>query len=268
MPRRLSIFIVTVLTAIVSLNLFFLALTRGWFGKYARAGEGFCECMRPGLIKQPANTWSNLGFVAAGLAMAWSLARGRFNANRNALTRSAFSGTFFSCLVVLLGPGSMAMHASGTKLGGFFDVLSMYLVDGFMVAYSAQRLFRLTTVHFVLIFFGVLGACLWADRLPWHVWYFGMGNIAFGFFILLTVVFESFTIFVRKPRHSPGWAFASGGAISAAFFIWNMSRTGHPWCVPDSLIQGHAAWHLLDAVSVYCLFRYYVSENEEQAAPL
>jgi hypothetical protein len=263
------IFIFTVLTALISLNLFFVALTRGWFGQYAGAGSGFCECMRPGLIKQPANTWSNLGFVAAGLAMAWSLARGRFDANRNALTRSAFTATFFSCLVVLLGPGSMAMHASGTKLGGFFDVLSMYLVDGFMVAYSARRLFRLTTVHFVLVFFDVLGTCLLADRHKGHViYYFGLGNIAFGFFILLTVVFESFTIFVRKPRHSPGWAFASVGAIALAFFIWNMSRTGNPWCVPDSLIQGHAAWHLLDAVSVYCLFRYYVSEKEGDASLL
>src|SRR5258706_6623657 len=129
----------------------------------------------------------------------------------------------------------MAMHASGTKLGGFFDVLSMYLIDGFMVAYSARRLFGLSTLDFVLIFCNVLALCLAADREHGARWlYFGMGNLAFGFFILMTAVFESFTIFVRKPHHSPGWAFASLGAIALAFFIWNMSRTGNPWCVPDS----------------------------------
>src|SRR5207253_1750779 len=37
---------------------------------------------------------------------------------------------------------------------------------------------------------------------------------------------------------------AAGGAMHAA------SRTGRPFCRPDSLFQGHAAWHLLTAAAV------------------
>src|SRR6185295_9026975 len=214
MQRRMHIFAITGAVALASLNLFYLALSRGWFGPFERAGAGFCECFRPGLVKQPANTWSNLGFVAAGLAMAWSRSIGTFSRNRNALTQSSFNAIFFSSLVVLPGPGSMAMHASGAKFGGFLDVLSMYLVDGFRVAYSARRLVKLDNIFFALIFSVVLAACLVADRIPGKAFLnFGYGNVAFGSFIILTTIFEAFNIFARKMTHASAWAFGSFGAI-------------------------------------------------------
>jgi hypothetical protein len=45
-----------------------------------------------------------------------------------------------------------------------------------------------------------------------------------------------------------------------ASVIWNASQ--HGLCDPHSLLQGHAAWHLLCAVSAYFLFRFYASERE------
>lgn len=262
MSRDYLVFKMTLMTAIVSLALFFVSLTQGWFGPYARSGCGFCEAMHPGLIKQPMNTWSNLGFVAAGLLMAWSLSNGQFQNNQNALTRSLFTGTFFSGLVVLLGPGSMAMHASGASLGGFVDVLSMYLVAGFLVAYSAQRFFRFKTVCFALVFVGVLGSCLWAhEQKGFRFISLSAGNLAFASALLLTSILETLTLFVRKLNTKAGWAYASLAILLISFLIWNVSRTGAPLCDPESLYQGHAAWHLLDALSVYCIFRFYVSEH-------
>src|SRR5271168_1246445 len=118
------IFLITLATAVLSMALFFIALVNGWFGvaKWGSGAGEFCEAFRPGLIKQPANTWSNLGFIMAGLTMAWQLSRGVFSANNNKLTAGNFYAVFYSCLAVLLGPGSMAMHASGGDLGGFFDM--------------------------------------------------------------------------------------------------------------------------------------------------
>jgi hypothetical protein len=248
---RPYIFVLTALTAIVSLTLFFIALSCGWFGEYKGAGSGFCECMRPGLIKQPANTWSNLGFVTAGLAMAWSLAKGTFDRNRNALTENVFNATFFSSLVVLLGPGSMAMHASGTRLGGFFDVLSMYLIDGFMVAYSAQRLFRFGTSVCADFRCAVLATCLFADKQRAGVFIF-LGQCGVRR-IHSRRHYGSVQYFRVQIRQTPAWGFASFGAITLAFLSGACRARSAVVCagVVDS---GHAIWHLLDAVSVYCLF--------------
>jgi hypothetical protein len=41
-------------------------------------------------------------------------------------------------------------------------------------------------------------------------------------------------------------AAAAGGAC------WWLGRTASPWCDPDSLLQGHAAWHLLAAAALAC----------------
>lgn len=51
-----------------------------------------------------------------------------------------------------------------------------------------------------------------------------------------------------------------------AFFIWTMDTT-HTWCAPESLVQGHAAWHLLGGVASYLLWRYYRGDGPPVAAP-
>ncbi len=55
------------------------------------------------------------------------------------------------------------------------------------------------------------------------------------------------------------WIWGAVGAIVVAFVVWNLSKNGAPLCDPHSLLQGHAAWHLLCAVSAYCLYRYWNS---------
>lgn len=241
----------TLFTAVCSLGLCLAALMFEWFGDYSGAGSGFCEAKHEGWIKQPANSWSNLGFMAAGLRMAWLISRDRFASCRNPLTESAFTGLFFSVLTVLLGPGSMAMHASGTRLGGFIDVLSMYLIAGFLVAYSAQRLIGYKTVMFCMVFSGVLGYCLWANHSGYgRIGHLSGGNVAFALSLTTTAVFEVVNSYGRPIRQQRSWGYASLVSILVAFLIWNLSRTGQVWCNPHSIIQGHAIWHLLDAVSV------------------
>ena len=43
----------------------------------------------------------------------------------------------------------------------------------------------------------------------------------------------------------PWLLLASGGAC------WALGRSGGPWCRPDSLLQAHAAWHLLAAGAIF-----------------
>jgi hypothetical protein len=50
---------------------------------------------------------------------------------------------------------------------------------------------------------------------------------------------------------------------AVAFTIWNLDQHGLV-CSPQSLIQGHAVWHLLGATSLWCTFLYYRSERAEE----
>ena len=47
---------------------------------------------------------------------------------------------------------------------------------------------------------------------------------------------------------------------AVAFAIWNLDQHGLV-CAPASLIQGHAAWQLLGALSLWLTFSYYRSER-------
>ena len=127
------------LTAVVSLALLALAVRFGWLGADVDRGADFCEAAA-GRVRQPVNTLSNLGFVVAGLAVA-----------REAW-RLPVVGTAYACMVVFLGPASMAMHATESSLGGHLDMLSMYLVASFAVAYAAMRAWRRGPAFMALVF--------------------------------------------------------------------------------------------------------------------
>jgi hypothetical protein len=45
---------------------------------------------------------------------------------------------------------------------------------------------------------------------------------------------------------------AALAATAAGAACWWLGRSDSPWCDPDSLLQGHAAWHLLTAAALAC----------------
>jgi hypothetical protein len=260
--NRESIFWFPLILAIVSLSVFTLAVIFHWMGPAEGVGAGFCEAGYNGLIKQPVNTFSNLGFIIVGISIAWSQAKGRYAQNNNIITRSTFFATFYASLSVLLGPGSMAMHATTTRVGGFLDMLSMYLIASFIFSFAVARLFKWESKGFTTMFLLALSSQLIAHNLPYEVPFVGfIGSFAFGVFLILSAIVEIFSFAIRKVEINIFYGIGSILAMCLAFFIWNLSLSDSPWCDPSSLIQGHGIWHILNAVSIYFLYRFYVSEN-------
>jgi hypothetical protein len=263
--RNILIFLVPLFVAALTLTLFILAVVYGWMGSpQGGVGKRFCEAS-DGLIKQPVNTWSNFGFIAAGLAIAWLMWKGAFAKNKNAFTQTALTPMFFSSLVVLLGPCSMAMHATLTRIGGAFDLLSMFLLCAFLMAYSLQRFFCWKPLHFLIVFALVTAACEWAATFR-HPFPGMSGDTAFVFFIVVAVIFEVLNRYVQKLHLEIKWGGYGLISFLIALFFWNLWLTNCPLCHPHSLMQGHAVWHLLDALSLFFLFRFYVSERQAGSA--
>lgn len=261
--NRSIVFFVPLIAAFVSMGLLFAALVGSWMGPAGANSDVFCETFRPGLIKQPVNTWSNVAFIIVGLAIGWQQSKGRFASNSNSFTRTLFYPTFFATLAVLLGPGSMAMHASTAHIGGFFDMLSMYLIASFMLSYALERLLGWRPRHFSICFAIVLAICIVVHFSPIRT-VFGIEAILliFATYIVLASAIELYFVLIKKTGADWRMVVAFIGAFLLAFFIWNLSLTGNVWCNPDSIWQGHGAWHILNAVSVYFIYRYYVSEGK------
>jgi len=69
------------------------------------------------------------------------------------------------------------------------------------------------------------------------------------------VAWREVTRWVGRGRLTPRGrvAYRAALALAAAGAAgWWLGRTASPWCDPDSLLQGHAAWHLLGAAALAC----------------
>ena len=128
--------------AVVSVGLLVLAVGRRLAGprRRPRATSSARSRTTSTASVQPANSLSNLGFVVAGLAVAWRA--GRPELLGDVLPRLRGLPTAYAVVTVLLGPASAAMHATGSVLGGHLDLLSMYLIASFAAAYALMRLVR------------------------------------------------------------------------------------------------------------------------------
>jgi hypothetical protein len=181
---------------------------------------------------------------------------------RSTLSRMPGLATAYACLVVLLGPGSMAMHATESALGGHLDMLSMYLVAAFAAAYAAMRRWRRGPVFLAAAYVAAVAGCELAGTYDRHVPVVDFaGNLAFGALLVVALVLEQQHARRNEVSLDLRWLVGSVAALAVAFAVWNTAKTGAFGCFPHSLYQGHGVWHLLCAVSAYCLFRLYVSES-------
>jgi hypothetical protein len=261
---------ITAAAVVASLGVLVAFALAGWPGAPNRCITTFgcfCEAPRSGLVRQPANTFSNFGFVAVGLAIA--AARGRLRAGRatapsNALTTGTLLPTLVSLAVALLGPGSMFLHASLTDWGGALDVLSMYLWVTFAIAYAVLRAASLSTSAFLALYAALFAATGWSKLAT-----SASSDVVFGLLIAGFVLGEGAVWRRRRAlRQDRRWLTLALLCFSAAFALWLPSRRPDgPLCDPHSLLQGHAAWHLLCAAAAGAIWLYWRSERTAEPAP-
>jgi hypothetical protein len=211
----------------------------------------FCELVRPEGIAQPANAWSSLAFVVAGLAALVLL--------RPATPPERVLVPLLAVALAAVGVGSFAFHATLTLWGQFVDVLPMYVVGCVLLAGALVRLGWVTPRRAAaggVALLVVLAALLW-------VWPESR-RVLFAAVLLPGIVLE----IVRAGRagRAPGarggarWLHVGLGLLVTAYLLWVLDQTGL-WCDPGSPLQGHAAWHLLGALAGWCLARHWAGRR-------
>lgn len=211
----------------------------------------FCELPRVGaLVLQPADSWSSYGYVLVGFLMI-ILAGGRGWAS----AMPPLAARTLGITAIVVGLGSVLMHATLTLWGQFLDVLGMYLIGSFLLVRALARWRRIPDGRAIMLYVG-LCVCLTGALIVMPE----VRRWLFALLLNLAILVE--LIFARPLRPGARLGLYLGGilATAVAFAIWILDQQGVV-CAPRSLLQGHAVWHLLGALSLWLSFSYYRSER-------
>ncbi len=250
----------------------------GWPGGRSgcvEAGGCDCEAVGAGLLAQPANTLSALGFVLVGLAILAGIGGVRDRVTLHPARGTPMRATSgypatFAAVAILLGFGSAALHASMTTWGGWLDLVAMHALMVLLLTYNLGRIYRWPFRRFLATMIGA-SAALAVIQWPLDN---GLGKYIFGGLIVLTLATEA-ALAGRLGRWSAGtpvardrrWLWAALLAYGAGTVIWSISRSDGLLCAPGSLLQGHALWHLVAAAVIGLVYLYLRSEVPTAAEP-
>lgn len=199
----------------------------------------FCEALTRGPIAQPANAFSSLAFVAVGARL-----------RRDDPRRSVM--TLFPVSAVLVGITSFLYHASWTFFFQVFDVSSMFVLSCLLLSFNAWRLGLVARAGLPWAY-----AAAWALSTAAMLVLRGRSG-EWLFAVEVTAVLASEVVLARR---RPGTDYRAYGTAAALFFaafgIWILDAR-EVVCAPENhWLQGHAAWHLLDADCFVALSRFY-----------
>jgi hypothetical protein len=198
----------------------------------------FCEQTLSGLVKHPADTWTNIGPCLAGMAIL------RF-AKRPLEILLGIS-------VLWTGIASAYFHASNTILGESLDLSGMFLFILTLAAFQQKRATPETNTK--LVFSVVILGSLFLTSLSVYSSLFA--SPLFGLLVLL-VALRGF-----YQRKTDRWLWRMLFTFALAWIFWWLDFL-HIVCIPENhLLTGHGMWHLLNGLVFWFAFLHYSASKE------
>lgn len=203
-----------------------------------------CEFLADGFLAQPINAVSSLAFVVGGFLLFF------------AATQRGFRGplaTAFGATMVAVGVGSVAFHGPGGVVAdwvhdGSITALLVLIVAaeiGSSIGWNQRR---------VVWGWVVVSAVLWSVEWIWS----GAGdtlNAPLAAFAVVGVLATQRAT-AAEPDERTGGILVGLSILGLGGLIMLLSRTGGPLCAPNSVLQGHAIWHVLAATGIFLYARF------------
>jgi hypothetical protein len=226
----------------------------------------FCEANHMDeAIRQPSNTWSNLGYLAVGL-FALTLAvhdykNKKRDESENFLVRYPLFSVMYALSCFYLFIGSFMYHASLTAFFQKLDQTGLYSVIAMILVLNLYKIFP---------YFNHRGSTRnshkWAKVLVivlniaffnW-LWRININALVPGLLLMIIITGMYYTLAINRTAYFTKYMYAAFLIMFAAGSVWILDRQ-RVVCQPDSFLQGHALWHILTAVSIFFIYLYYRS---------
>ena len=215
-----------------------------WENLVFRPAE-FCEESLCAWIRQPGNTWTNVGFLLVGLWI-WRAARRERLEHLGGL----------ALIALATGVGSAFFHASETFIGRIFDYGGMYLGGSYMLAVNVRRWLLLGRSAIRLLFWlsaaAPLVVMLFNDVYARWVYFFE------GMFCCVFI--EALLYFRQRGSATTvryRWLVGYWIVFLVAVAFWWLDKARVVCSPGNHWISGHGVWHLLVAFALYLVYLFY-----------
>jgi hypothetical protein len=237
-----------------------------WAESRALRQPGYREQIIPGnIFRTRANTWSNLVYIVVGLyaiGLGWHDRHRAPNEPVGYLVRTPSMSLLFGLACCYLGIGSGLFHASLTRLGQQIDVAAMYTPLLVVITMNLGRSVPVrwqTGVRGGITQVG-LAALVLAASVVLFIYKWSMSSPVVLTSLIAAVIGCVVIDQFRNSRMQERWLVRSAVTLVAAVTCRELDIAGR-FSSPTSWAQGHAAWHLLTALSLASLYAYYRSET-------
>jgi len=261
---KVPFFIITAIVLLIIVANHFLdgRFWNGWQIEPSIFEGCFCEHnYMERFIRQPMNTWSNVAFLFSGVIILYQTAN-RTHENNNYLKRQKIISIGYGILLCILFCGSFLFHASLTTFFGITDMIGTYGIPLFiaMIAISRILVYKniLTEKHAAIACIIITYMIGFALAVHWII--FINMIITFAGLLLLAAA-TSFYLLTRKDlKFNKRLFYGNTIMLLLACLLWIIDHN-NIICDPDSVIQGHSFWHVLNGIVAYYMFQLFYTEQ-------
>ncbi len=211
----------------------------------------FCEAMVCGWIRQPANTWSNLAYVIAGIVVL---------RHRDEKVPAAVKS--IGVAAILVGIMSFVYHASMTFFGEVLDFGSMFLFSSTLVTLNLLRLRLIRSEHWLRLHLSLI-----LFSLAMLVFFRTIGKEIFGIQIAAAILMEAYMFKTSKQKIVYLPYMLGIGFFFLSYAAWLLDYHKIVCDPHNHWLQGHAAWHILNSTAFVFAYRFYVQFTLWQKLP-
>lgn len=253
---------------IYALNHFFYP-TNFWFSFETESGisEWFCERTDMlKLVRQPINTFTNFGYLVNAI---FFLGKGFSDARKpsafNLITANPFYSIVLGFVSLYTFTCSTFFHSSLLMVASDLDFSAVYSISLFPLMYFSHRFVLLLrgkptnikhpieTRVLVLVFTGIYLVLTFGVSMRF------VHPIVVGF--ITSTALLGFILERKDPNKTvKAYLVFMAIFITAAMVFFKMD-IAKIWCNPDSFLQPHSLWHILNSFAVFYFYLYIRSEN-------
>lgn len=205
----------------------------------------WCEETLCQWISEPANTWSNLGYLIVAVVITISAFR-----NKESIELKQFGPIIF-----FMGAMSFFYHQSNFYGSQILDFVGMFFFVGWANGMNLIRLGKLQRKN--LIPFNITVALIYTIAM--HIMYvtgikFQVLVLISGFFIVGTEIAA-----YKKVKDDIRW-FSVSIVLLIIAFGFSISDGQRLWCDPTQhgwFSQGHAVWHWVASIAMFTIYKHY-----------